>query len=110
MAESKRDNDIASDANLETARKNAEERWWDTLKWVYTEAQVSTTGTPPENETSTFRSVAALQILASFKDDTDIKLNLRQERAVSSILTILRGLKIQRSRTQRHRFVGPSVI
>lgn len=91
VAESKRDNDIASDANLETARKNAEERWWDTLKWVYTEAQVSTTGTPPENETSTFTSVAALQILASLKDDTDIKLNLRQERAVLSILTIFEG-------------------
>ena len=91
MTESERDNDIASEANSETARKNAEEQWWDTLKWVYAEAQVSTTGAAPENETSSFRSVAALQILASLKDDTDAKLNLRQERAVSSILSIFEG-------------------
>ena len=72
VAETKRGND-------ETARKNGEERWWDTLKWTYAEAKES------QVKDSAFRTVAAVRILDSLNQDHD-KLSVQQQRAVKSIL------------------------
>lgn len=67
--------------NAETARKNVEERWWDTLKWTYTEAKES------EATGGAFQAVAAVRILDSLNQDRD-KLTVQQQRAVESILDI----------------------
>lgn len=74
MAETKR-------GNNETARKNNEDQWWDTLKWTYAEAKES------QATDSTFRTVAAVNILDSLNQDHD-QLTPQQQRAVRSILDI----------------------
>lgn len=67
--------------NTETARKNSEEQWWDTLKWTYTEAKDSQSNAGP------FQAVAAVRILDSLNQEHD-RLSPQQQRAVESILDI----------------------
>jgi hypothetical protein len=67
--------------NNETARRNIEDQWWDTLKWTYAEAKES------QAKDSTFRTVAAVNILDSLNQDHD-QLTHQQQRAVRSILDI----------------------
>lgn len=66
-------------AHQETAKKNREDQWWDTLKWTYTEAKES------ELSKSTFRTVAAAKILDSLNQGRE-NLTVQQQRAVDSIL------------------------
>lgn len=80
-AETARGNAETARGNTETARKNVEERWWDTLKWTYTEAKES------EATGGAFQAVAAVRILDSLNQDRD-KLTVQQQRAVESILDI----------------------
>lgn len=68
----------ASFSHRETARKNTADEWWDTLKWVYTEAKESTT------DKNTFKAVAAARILQSLNQDHK-KLTSLQKGAVESI-------------------------
>lgn len=71
--------DEARRGNDEIARKNGEDRWWDTLMWTYTEAKES------QAKGSTFRTVAAARILDSLNQDRG-NLTVLQERAIESIL------------------------
>lgn len=68
-------------ANTETARKNSEEQWWDTLKWTYTEAKDSKTNSGP------FQEVAAVRILESLNHEHD-QLTVQQKEAIESIRDI----------------------
>jgi hypothetical protein len=76
-------------SNNEIARKNSEERWWDTLKWTYTEAKESEA---KGGKDATFRTVAAVGILDSLNQSPD-DLTDQQRRAVESILNIFGSSK-----------------
>ncbi|WP_208739471.1 hypothetical protein [Arthrobacter agilis] len=71
----------AQAANIETAEKNRQSQWWDTLKWTYTEAKASSDGSA-----SPLQSGAAARILGALKAEPNLK--PLQDQAADSILKI----------------------